>query len=297
MIEVSIIIPTYKDWDRLSICLKALEEQSYSAEAFEIIVVNNDPTDTPPPGFDIPVNCTILDEAKPGSYSARNAALRIVQGKFIGFTDSDCIPDKYWIENAVGLFDERADVMRIGGPLKIFFKAKTPTFVELYDHRFAFPQKGYISDGFSVTGNLFVRMEVVQKIGFFDGSLFSGGDRMWGLRANEEGMKIIYAEGVLVNHPARSSFKELYKKAKRIGKGQAVYSPVYGDRLTIAINFLRLLKPKKSFISFILKGSTIKLNFFQKIWLVFMSYFLIIIRYYYQVKYSRRYVSKVENCQ
>jgi len=34
---VSVIIPTYHDWDRLAICIEALENQTYSEEMFEVI--------------------------------------------------------------------------------------------------------------------------------------------------------------------------------------------------------------------------------------------------------------------
>ena len=40
---VSVIIPTYHDWDRLKLCLKALEQQRYPTDRFEVLVVNNDP--------------------------------------------------------------------------------------------------------------------------------------------------------------------------------------------------------------------------------------------------------------
>ena len=40
---VTVIIPTYHDWPRLSACLDALKMQSYSASLIEIFVVNNDP--------------------------------------------------------------------------------------------------------------------------------------------------------------------------------------------------------------------------------------------------------------
>ena len=71
---VTVIIPTYHDWPRLSACLDALKTQSYSASLIEIFVVNNDPQDTPPP-MELAENVTILAESKPGSYAARNLGL------------------------------------------------------------------------------------------------------------------------------------------------------------------------------------------------------------------------------
>ena len=86
---VSIIIPTYKDWSRLNLCLKAMENQSYPLEKFEVIVVNNAPGENPPSGFLFRNNWTLITEEKSGSYAARNKALKICKGKIVGFTDSD----------------------------------------------------------------------------------------------------------------------------------------------------------------------------------------------------------------
>ncbi|MEO6220889.1 MAG: glycosyltransferase family A protein, partial [Ginsengibacter sp.] len=90
---VSIIIPTYNDWGRLLICLKALNKQSYSTKNFEIIVVNNNKFDNIPDRYEIPENCKIIPEVQVGSYAARNSALEIIKGEIIGFTDSDCVPN------------------------------------------------------------------------------------------------------------------------------------------------------------------------------------------------------------
>ena len=51
---ISIIIPTYKDWARLSLCLQALADQTYDSSLFEIIVVNNYTADKVPDGYFIP---------------------------------------------------------------------------------------------------------------------------------------------------------------------------------------------------------------------------------------------------
>lgn len=45
---VSVIIPTYHDWDRLKKCIEALKIQTYPSDLFEVIIVNNDPADKAP---------------------------------------------------------------------------------------------------------------------------------------------------------------------------------------------------------------------------------------------------------
>ena len=40
--RVSVIIPVYRDWDHLRLCLDALERQTMSKDEYEIIVANNE---------------------------------------------------------------------------------------------------------------------------------------------------------------------------------------------------------------------------------------------------------------
>src|SRR5215217_5319918 len=110
---VSIIIPTYHDWARLELCIEAIKSQSYPAHLIEVIIVNNDPDDSPPEMFKIEPNIKLISESKPGSYAARNTALENISGEIVAFTDSDCIPDIDWISNAAAYFDKNPDVTRI----------------------------------------------------------------------------------------------------------------------------------------------------------------------------------------
>jgi cellulose synthase/poly-beta-1,6-N-acetylglucosamine synthase-like glycosyltransferase len=60
MIQVSVIIPTYKDWDRLGLCLDALAQQQFPASEFEVIVVNNNTEDQVPGSLVLRDNCKIV---------------------------------------------------------------------------------------------------------------------------------------------------------------------------------------------------------------------------------------------
>jgi glycosyltransferase involved in cell wall biosynthesis len=243
---VSIIIPTYRDWHRLSLCLKALDEQTYHQDYFEIIVVNNDPGDPTPGGFYTNKNCTIISESKPGSYAARNAGIDIAKGEIIGFTDSDCIPDKNWILNAVSHFTNYG-VSRIGGSVTLFFKTSMPTVSEVYDTIFSFPQKMYVEQwGWAVTANMFTLRSVVDHVGRFNQNAMSGGDQEWGKLADLHGYKIVYDSNVRMKHPARDSLKELFKKSKRTSTGKAELDYNEGKRAVAPLSkkIYIVLRPK-----------------------------------------------------
>jgi len=225
--SISIIIPTYNDWARLSLCITALTNQSCPQEDFEIIVVNNNPTDNIPKDFFIPRNCTVINEIKPGSYSARNAALQIVKGSIIGFTDSDCIPDKEWIANAMVFFnnDPYSEIGIVTGRIKLFYvnPAKL-TAAEVFEKYTAFPTEAYSKNGHCVTANWFSYKKVLDKYGPFNAELKSGGDmELSGIISKNH--KIVYSEAVLVNHPARYSSNEITQKMTRVLGG--IYEKKY----------------------------------------------------------------------
>ncbi len=279
-ILVSIIIPTYYDWARLTLCLKALAGQSFAQEQFEIIVVNNDPADQTPAGFECAANCQIISEAKPGSYAARNAALKLAKGKIIGFTDSDCIPDKDWIKNAVNYFDTNSLCSRIAGKISIFFQGATPTKAELYDSLYAFNQKEYvINSGTSVTANLFTYKYIFDKVGYFKEDLMSGGDFSWGTTAQENGYNIHYAENVIVYHPGRQTLQELIKKEKRIGGAQAIFLKNNGNKVSNFLYFLRELRPRLTTIRSLYRNSD-GLSFSDKFYMYMFRQYLLSVRAY-----------------
>lgn len=242
--SVTIIVPSYKDWERLALCVEALAAQSYPSELINVILVNNDPKDTAPADFYIPTNFRIVTEGKPGSYAARNAALKIAEGDIIGFTDSDCIPDKDWIKNAVDYFNQNDSCSRIAGRVLVFPKSPKPTPAEKYDKLYAFRQKRYVTNsGTCVTANLFTYRYVFDKVGFFNDTQMSYGDLDWGKKAHEAGYRIDYVENVMVHHPARG-LDELIKKEKRLAGGREKTGNRKYNKLAVYSKFLKEARPR-----------------------------------------------------
>lgn len=217
---VSIIIPVYNDTLRLKQCIKALVEQTYPKECYEIIVVDNGSKDnlSEIKSFE---NLHLEFETKSSQFAARNKGVTISRGKILAFTDSDCIPSPRWIESGVKTMLEQHNCGITGGAVNFFFKADKPNLIELYDSLFFLQQKRYIEEiKFAVTANLFTFREVFDKVGMFNENLRSGGDGEWGKRVFDQGYNIIYSADAIVNHPARYELSELYKKIKRVTGGK-----------------------------------------------------------------------------
>jgi glycosyltransferase involved in cell wall biosynthesis len=275
---VSIIIPTYKDWARLALCVKALAQQTYPVELFEVVIVNNNPNDRVPENFWLPGNCTIIAEKKTGSYAARNAALQIAKGEIIAFTDSDCIPDKDWIRNAVAYLRGHESCSRIAGHIAIFSDSPRATLGDKYEMLYAFPQEMYTQKyKAGVTGNMFTYRKVFDAVGPFNEKLFSAGDLAWGKAAHLAGYPVHYVENVVVKHPARS-LKELIKKEKRVGGGTGMAAREKAVLFSYLINLINGFRPRISEIKYVYKQQDKGLNVIDKIKVLFLRHYLLNVR-------------------
>ncbi|MEM6553188.1 MAG: glycosyltransferase family A protein [Planctomycetota bacterium] len=219
MPEVSVVIPHYNDVDRLRLCLACLAEQE-DAPAFEVVVADNgsEPAHDPSGvvgefGF-----ARLVVEEKPGSYAARNAALRTVDSPVVAFTDSDCLPEPGWLRAGYEAVLAQAEPRGlVAGHIEVFpVDAARPSGVELYDMLLELRQRMYVEqERFGATANVFTTSEVLGSVGVFDGGLKSYGDVEWGQRVDAAGRPLEYAAGVVVRHPARSSLSAMIRKRRR----------------------------------------------------------------------------------
>lgn len=193
---------------------------------FEIIIVNNDPDDSIPAEFRVPGNTIVVAESKPGSYAARNKAIRCARGDLLAFTDADCLPQPDWLTSALLCFDKDRDISRVGGKIELMIPSQGPlSMIQIYEKVFGFRQRDYVSEqGMAATANMIARKEVFDKVGLFDESLMSGGDAEWGGRANALGCKIVYCDACVVRHPPRPNFSAVVQKARREMGGKFLLS-------------------------------------------------------------------------
>ncbi|HWT11949.1 MAG TPA: glycosyltransferase [Allosphingosinicella sp.] len=209
---ISVIIPVYRDWQRLALCLAALERQSLPQSQFEVIVANNEP-DGDCPLDRRAANVRVVHEPTPGSYAARNAAVAASAGRYLAFTDSDCLPEPDWLRNGLAALTANP-AARIAGSIAIFREPAGGHHAHIYDLHVAFPQKEFAAAGTCVTANLLVARAVFDSVGPFD-QWFSGADLAWNRRAQAAGVPILYAEEVRVAHPARRSVRDIFRKKRR----------------------------------------------------------------------------------
>jgi glycosyltransferase involved in cell wall biosynthesis len=165
-LQVSVVVPTYKRIDLLHRCLAALVAQTIEPAAFEILVVDDAPTDATRALVGLLAASTAGAPAlryltapdTQGPAGARNRGWQAAQSAVVAFTDDDTMPDRDWLLRGLqALADGRLCAVwgRIVVPLP-----DAPT-----DHEKN--TQGLERAGF-VTANCLVRRDALQRIGGFD---------------------------------------------------------------------------------------------------------------------------------
>jgi len=124
--EISVIIPTYNDNQRLYKCIKSF--LSGSELPSEIIVV--DDGSEIKPKYDNKI-VKIFSQKNKGPASARNQGVKLAKTKFIYFTDADCWVEKNTIKEVMNLIVKDKRIKGIAGPYNIEY---SEVFLNLYSN-------------------------------------------------------------------------------------------------------------------------------------------------------------------
>jgi glycosyltransferase involved in cell wall biosynthesis len=222
--DVTVIVPVYNNRAALVICIDCLLKQTYPQDRYQIIIVNNNSTESFLDLQNSYSGVTWLFESKRSSYAARNKGLLYAKGDIILFTDSDCIPDTHWVAHSVAAL-QQSGASIIGGridfidpvdrPINVFeaFEAISTSGLGRHEKLIARQQR-------AVTANLATYKRMFEQTGYFDSELKSGGDFEWVERALAKGGTLQYAHDAIVHHPRRSSWRAVYRKTRRTAGGR-----------------------------------------------------------------------------
>lgn len=162
-IVVSVVVPTYKREDLIARCLEALAVQDFDPQAYEVIVCDDAALATTRQlveRFADGAKCRVRYLPVIGLHgpaAARNAGWREAEGKYIAFTDDDCLPQPGWLKAGVHALDTGADAAtgKVVMPIP-----DRPTDYER-------DAAGLTTAEF-VTANAFVRRAALKEVGGFD---------------------------------------------------------------------------------------------------------------------------------
>ena len=234
--RISVIIPHLNQPEFLTRCLASLAAGQRPPE--EIFVVDNGSRALPTVVCAAHPGVTLLQEPTPGPGPARNLGIAAAKGEILAFIDADCLADPGWLAAAEAAMADPA-AMILGGDVRIAYADPSRlTALEAYESIYAYRMDRYIAkEGFTGTGNLVVRREVLAEVGPFAG-IGVAEDRDWGQRATALGFVIRYMPGMRVYHPARQTFAELCQKWDRQTAHDYVKAKSEGRQLRFAAKAL-----------------------------------------------------------
>ncbi|NMC73275.1 MAG: glycosyltransferase [Geobacteraceae bacterium] len=226
----SVVVPSCNRSAQLLECLQALALQEYDRDFFEVLVVLD--------GCDVPrgdrwerlhgdLHLTVLRQSHAGPARARNVGASRARGRYLAFTDDDCIPAPDWL----GCLAARAAASEgcaFGG--KTVTALKGNIFSEasqlLVDYQYSYHDENQGSLGFFTSNNLMVPIERFHAIGGFDTSypLAAGeDDREFCRRWQESGFPMAYAPEAVVYHAHAMTTVSFARQQFNYGRGSYLY--------------------------------------------------------------------------
>jgi glycosyltransferase involved in cell wall biosynthesis len=220
--KISVIIPVKNDEKRIISCLDAVINQTISP--FEIIVVDGHSSDdTVKNALTYHVNVFFEDYGTVGG--ARQVGVENAQGIFIAFTDSDCIPEKNWLENLLKEFED--DIVGVGGGIKNIGSGIWEKSISLALDTFlgsansvqdrVLKKKQFVR---SISGcNSLYRRKDLIDIGGFNVTYKFNEDTDINLRLSKKG-KILYTSEAIVHHNQQRNLIQFCKRMFAFGFGR-----------------------------------------------------------------------------
>jgi glycosyltransferase involved in cell wall biosynthesis len=133
---VSVIIPTYNRSGLLAETVESFLHQTYPANRFEIIVVDNDSSDDTPAVIEELVAKSSrvrgVVEMRKGAHFARNTGGRAAKGAILYFTDDDMLADERLLEKIVEPFSIGANVGSASGRIIPAWQTEPPVWILEY---------------------------------------------------------------------------------------------------------------------------------------------------------------------
>lgn len=170
---ISAIICTYNRAELLLGAIDSLVQQSLDQSLFEIIVVDNNSTDSTP---DVVARCLsyphirYIHEASQGLAHARNRGYKEARGRYVAYLDDDARADPEWLRSILDVFDNTVpEPLAVGGPIYPFYLTQKPEwFKDDYEIRSWGDKPRFLmpKESFSGSNMIFTRMILEQFSGF-----------------------------------------------------------------------------------------------------------------------------------
>ncbi|MFQ5708771.1 MAG: glycosyltransferase [bacterium] len=224
MRKISVIIPSYNASATIPRCLQSLHEQQPDCE-FEVIVVDSsdDGTEKLIEKTYHAVKLVHLPEKTMPS-RARNVGAAKATGEILAFTDSDCVPDRKWLENIAKNFGNGHEI--VGGSVQ---NGRPESWISRAEYYIEFREFSVNSPKreirFLPSCNFAIARSLFEHIGGFP-DVRASEDTLFAHKLAEQGHKIIFDPEVKIKHLNRNKWRPYLKNQFILGKYAAVVRKV-----------------------------------------------------------------------
>lgn len=234
--DFTVIIPTHNRPDPLAACLAALGRSRYPRQLVEVVVVDDGgrvDLDQAIASFD-GSRLRLLRQPHRGPGAARNAGARIARGRWLAFTDDDCLPEPGWL-HALAAQLQLDPRWAVGGHTinhlagNPFSGASQMAIDYLYAH---YNTTGAGEAHFFTSNNLAVPAAAFEAIGGFDETYTRAAseDREFCSHWLQRGYRLHYEPMARVRHAHHLDAASLWRQHFNYGRGARRYHLVRSDR-------------------------------------------------------------------
>jgi len=217
---VTILIPALNEEAHIESCLRSLKRQTYPAERFEIVVVDNGSTDTTRELVKRS-NARLLQESRKSAYWARNLGIENTRGDFLAFTDADCRADPAWISNLVQCA-QRQNAAVVGGLIEYVMISDTlGNRLLIETHRPEHVRRNIERFHSVAGGNMLVRRSAFEQLGLFN-VIAWGSDIDFSQRAAMAGLNVAFCHDAIVQHQCDLSSVAYWRRSFETRFGQVL---------------------------------------------------------------------------
>jgi glycosyltransferase involved in cell wall biosynthesis len=281
---LSVIICTYNRDKYIYNVLKSIAENTLATEKYEIVLVNNnstDSTETECNKFSKDYENVVFRyfvETNQGLSYARNRGIQEAKGEVVVYVDDDATINKEYLQTYYDFFEKDNKVEAAGGPILPVYETVEPKWMSHYTRQLITGKlymgnvvKEFTKGAFPGGGNAAYRRSVFDKVGLFNVDLGRKGTSLIGAEEKDlfdkmvdRGIQIYYLPNAILYHiiPDSKLTEEHFKNLTySIGKSERIrtltiskkkyYSRLFsevvkwGGSIILWIRFFFTLDPSK----------------------------------------------------
>ncbi|NET30853.1 MAG: glycosyltransferase family 2 protein [Cyanothece sp. SIO1E1] len=236
--RISLIICTYNREKFLGHALESLTRQTLAPEAFEILIINNNSTDSTPSisqdfiAANPKLNVRYFVETNQGLSYARNRGIKEAMAPIISYIDDDAEAREDFLEKVLSFFENRPETAGIGGRILPKYEGNPPQWMNKYLYGFV-TKVDFGDHGFTYTGksypagcNMTYRKDLLEQVGGFNENLkWRADDKYIFFAIKEVSDQVFHYPEAVVQHNIdayRTTDENFFRLSRKFGSEERI---------------------------------------------------------------------------